>query len=358
LSRSDTALDLIVGLSLAGAAAAILLPPRQPSRIAAPLRVRRTPEHTRNVARQFMPPTTLAQHWPGAHELARLISKYAPTRVRRGKEINHSAKRRLNAGVAMLAFSVLTDSAVEHYRGSFENRAMYTPLITAALTLGASLFGFVDLQAERHLVRAAIYSAAAATGLTGLCFHIYNILKRPGRLSWSNLFYAAPIGAPAALTLAGLLGSAAERVGDTPARQHATVFGLPAGRMLAAVAAGGLAGTVGESGLLHFRGAYHDPAMMLPVTVPPVAAALLGASAIRPNRFMTQLARWWLRLTALLGFAGVGFHAYGVSRNMGGWRNWSQNVLNGPPLPAPPSFTGLALAGLAALSLIEENTHA
>jgi hypothetical protein len=39
---------------------------------------------------------------------------------------------------------------------------------------------------------------------------------------------------------------------------------------------------------------------------------------------------------------------------MGGWRNWNQNILNGPPLPAPPSFTGLALAGLAALSLIEE----
>jgi hypothetical protein len=97
--------------------------------------------------------------------------------------------------------------------------------------------------------------------------------------------------------------------------------------------------------------------MMLPVTVPPVAAALLGAATIRPSRFTTRLARWWLGLTALLGFAGVGFHAYGVSRNMGGWQNWSQNVLNGPPLPAPPSFTGLALAGLAALSLLEEKTH-
>jgi hypothetical protein len=44
----------------------------------------------------------------------------------------------------MLAFSVLADSAVEHCRGSFENRAMYAPLATAALTLGASLFGSVD----------------------------------------------------------------------------------------------------------------------------------------------------------------------------------------------------------------------
>jgi len=55
----------------------------------------------------------------------------------------------------------------------------------------------------------------------------------------------------------------------------------------------------------------------------------------------------------LVGFAGVAMHAYGVSRAMGGFRNWSQNVIDGPPLPAPPSFTALALAGLAGLSLLE-----
>jgi hypothetical protein len=43
---------------------------------------------------------------------------------------------------------------------------------------------------------------------------------------------------------------------------------------------------------------------------------------------------------------------------MGGWRNWSQNILNGPPLPAPPSFAGLALAGLAALELMKEHSDA
>jgi hypothetical protein len=117
-------------------------------------------------------------------------------------------------------------------------------------------------------------------------------------------------------------------------------------------------GTVGEAGLLHFRGAYHNPAMMLPVTVPPLASLSLAAATIHPTAATSRIARFWLRLTALLGFAGVGFHAYGVSRNMGGWRNWSQNVLNGPPLPAPPSFTGLALAGLAALPLIEDSSDA
>ena len=34
------------------------------------------------------------------------------------------------------------------------------------------------------------------------------------------------------------------------------------------------------------------------------------------------------------------------------WRNWRQNILAGPPIPAPPAFTGLALAGLGALILM------
>ena len=93
--------------------------------------------------------------------------------------------------------------------------------------------------------------------------------------------------------------------------------------------------------------------MYLPVTLPPVAATLLGSAALAPQRDDRWFTRWWLRLTAALGIAGMGFHIFGVSRDMGGWRNWSQNVLNGPPIPAPPSFTGLALAGLAALGLLE-----
>ncbi len=113
---------------------------------------------------------------------------------------------------------------------------------------------------------------------------------------------------------------------------------------------------MGEAGLLHFRGAYHNPAMVLPVTLPPIAAGLMAANSVAPRRpFLRKLTGWWLKATAALGLAGVGFHAYGVSRNAGGWRNWRQNLLNGPPIPAPPAFTGLAIAGLAALALLEED---
>src|SRR5689334_21890769 len=49
--------------------------------------------------------------------------------------------RKLHGAAAILALSVLVDSAVEHYRGSFRNRAMYAPLGASSLTLLASLLG-------------------------------------------------------------------------------------------------------------------------------------------------------------------------------------------------------------------------
>lgn len=274
-----------------------------------------------------------------------------PLAAKARDRVQERAARTLHLGAGLLALSVLADSGVEHYRGSFQNRAMVAPLASASLALASALRGALHPCLSARPFKWA-YKVAEATGLAGLGFHAYNVLKRPGGLSWQNLFYAAPVGAPAALTLAGFFGDCALQI-ENAKGEPATVFGQPAGRMLAAAASAGLAGTVGEVGLLHFRGAYHNPAMFLPVSLPPIASGLMAASAIAPKRVPRAPVRGWLWLTAGLGVAGVGLHAFGVWRNMGGWRNWSQNVLNGPPLPAPPSFAGLALVGLAALALME-----
>jgi hypothetical protein len=265
------------------------------------------------------------------------------------------AARRLNRAAGVIAASVLADSAIEHYRGSFHNKAMVAPLVTAGLSLVVSAHGNADKRPAAHRVRDGVYAAAALTGLVGTGFHIFNIRNKPDGLTWQNLFYSAPIGAPAALILSGLLGFLAERVRDTIPGEAPTIAGLSAGRVVAAAAGLGLLGTVGEAGLMHFRGAYHDPFMYLPVTIPPLTAVMIGHAAVGRTHERRRLTRFWLRFTAVLGFAGAGFHAIGVARNMGGWRNWRQNLLNGPPIPAPPSFTGLALAGLAALGLMEDH---
>ena len=261
--------------------------------------------------------------------------------------------QRLNRASGLLALSVLADSGLEHYRGQFKNPAMYTPLAVSSLALLASLHGTADRRRGAHRARDAIYALSAATSLVGFGFHLYNVGKRPGGYrTIGNFFYGAPIGAPWALSLAGLFGFASERVRDNPPGKRATILGLPAGRLLTLLSSAGLMGTVGEVGLLHFRGAFQNPFMYVPVTLPPVTAGAVAGAAVAPST--RPFSRVLLRLTALMGFAGVAFHAYGVKRMMGGWRNWKQNVMDGPPLPAPPSFTGVALAGLAALRLLED----
>lgn len=276
----------------------------------------------------------------------------APPRQRVRARSTDPVPRGLHTAAAALCASVLADSAVEHYRANFENPGMATSLAVSTLGLLAGARAATG-GAARAPLRRDIYGLAVATGLAGLGFHAYNLLRKPGGVCWQNLFYGAPVGAPAALGLAGALGLAADHVAGAttvPAR----IAGAPAGRALCALVAAGLAGTVGEVSLLHYRGSFQNPFMWLPVLLPPVAALLTGRSAIeRPHANGHGLTRAWLCLTAALGIGGVGFHAYGVSRAMGGWRNWTQNVVDGPPLPAPPSFSALAVAGLAALRLRE-----
>ncbi len=280
------------------------------------------------------------------------IARLGGREMHRSKKQTHiDTARTFNHSSALLALSVLADSAMEHYRGSFDNPAMYTPLVVSTLSLLAGLHGGSDREPARHPVRDSVYIGAALAGIAGTGFHLYNITKRPGGWSWHNLFYAAPIGAPTALLLSGALGAVSERLRDEPAHEP-RLFGMPAGQALALVTSAGLVGTLGEVALLHFRGSFQNPVMYAPIVIPPVASALLLNTALAAPR-ERPLTRLWLRITTALGFIGVGFHARGVARNRGGWRNWSQNLFNGPPLPAPPSFSALALAGLAALRLRE-----
>lgn len=155
---------------------------------------------------------------------------------------------------------------------------------------------------------------------------------------------AAPLG----ITMAGCLGLAAARMSDgTPASRMGTAIGW--------LSALGMIGTSAEATALHFRGAFQNPVMYAPVVVPPAAAVSLVAAVATRSLSIRPAARALLRLTGWIGTIGIGFHAWGVHRRMGGWRNWRQNLLVGPPLPAPPAFVALALAGLASLQLLDSD---
>jgi hypothetical protein len=261
------------------------------------------------------------------------------------------AQRLLNAAAATLAAGVVTDSTTEHYRAGFHNPAMFVgPLVSAAVLAATTRAALRPV--DGGALHTAILGMSVVTGFIGFGFHVANTSRRAGGWRTStNLFYGAPAAAPLAATMAGMLGLVASRINRRSESSDSAIERREA-VLVAGLAALGLCGTAAEAGALHFRGAFQNPVMYVPVVVPPATAAALARATTTRSPRELGIARSLLHLMAWVGVAGTGFHAWGVHRRMGGWRNWRQNVLAGPPLPAPPAFSGLALAGLAAVQLL------
>jgi len=85
--------------------------------------------------------------------------------------------------------------------------------------------------------------------------------------------------------LSGLAGLAASRlVGESERNQRRRLLGLPAALVLAWGTAAGLIGTVAEATLLHFRGAFHNPFMFVPVTLAHPLQRVLRRAPAPPSR--------------------------------------------------------------------------
>lgn len=97
--------------------------------------------------------------------------------------------RQLHGASAILGASVLTDSAIEHYRSGFRNPAMMTPLIASALTVASSLHGMGTAPVDSHNARTTIYELAIGVGAVGRAYHLYNVTKRVGGARLENFFY-------------------------------------------------------------------------------------------------------------------------------------------------------------------------
>ena len=178
----------------------------------------------------------------------------------------HEPARLINAAAAVLAAGVVTDSTAEHYRAGFHKRAMWIAPVVGSAALVTALRATAGPRRHRES-REAVFAASLATGVAGFLFHLKNVSQRPGGWNSSNVFYGAPMAAPLAAAMAGLLGLAGSRL--------ATDDGAPSIRLARAVgilSAVGLLGTSIEAAALQFRGAFQNPFMYAPVTLPPGVA--------------------------------------------------------------------------------------
>jgi hypothetical protein len=110
----------------------------------------------------------------------------------------------LTAGsVPALAYEIYT----EHYKGSFGDKWMWTPIaLTPPLTAAAVAGVFSERAAKTWLP--ALSALYAADGVIGVWTHLRGVQKRPGgfREPTYNLVMGPPLLAPGSLCLVGLLG--------------------------------------------------------------------------------------------------------------------------------------------------------
>jgi hypothetical protein len=123
---------------------------------------------------------------------------------------NGRVQKLLAATTALSAPALGAEIYFEHYKGSFGDKWMWTPLVLTPPLTAAGVAGVVSERAARvalPLVSALYF----LDGLVGIVTHVQGVRKRPGGFGEAhyNLVMGPPLLAPGSLCLVGALGLAA-----------------------------------------------------------------------------------------------------------------------------------------------------
>jgi hypothetical protein len=125
--------------------------------------------------------------------------------LRRGR-----VQRTLAAATALSALPLGAEIYFEHFRGSFGDKWMWTPV---ALSPALSAAGAAAVRSERaaRTVLPVVSALYCLDGLIGVYTHVQGVRKRPGGFSEPlyNIVMGPPLLAPGSLALVGAMGLAA-----------------------------------------------------------------------------------------------------------------------------------------------------
>jgi hypothetical protein len=130
--------------------------------------------------------------------------------LRRGR-----VQRSLAAATAASALPLGLEIYFEHFRGSFGDKWMWTPVVLSPALTAAGVAGIRSERAARTALP-AISALYCLDGLVGIYTHVQGVRKRPGgfREPLYNIVMGPPLLAPGSLALVGgmgLLAAAARR---------------------------------------------------------------------------------------------------------------------------------------------------
>jgi hypothetical protein len=131
---------------------------------------------------------------------ARLLAE-----LRRGR-----AQRTLAAATALSALPLGAEIYFEHFRGSFGDKWMWTPVVLSP-ALGAAGVAAVRSERAARTWLPAISALYCLDGMIGVYTHVQGVRKRPGGFSEPlyNVVMGPPLLAPGSLALVGGMGLAA-----------------------------------------------------------------------------------------------------------------------------------------------------
>jgi hypothetical protein len=119
-------------------------------------------------------------------------------------------QRTLSALTAVSAAGLGFEIYLEHYKGSFADKWMWTPIALTPPLTAAGAAGVVSERAAKTWLP-AISALYAADGVIGVITHLRGVARKPGGFSEAtyNLVMGPPLLAPGSLALVGGMGLAA-----------------------------------------------------------------------------------------------------------------------------------------------------
>jgi hypothetical protein len=116
-------------------------------------------------------------------------------------------QRTLAAASALTAPPLAFEIYLEHYKGSFGDKWMWTPVFLTPPLTAAGVAGVVSERAARTVLP-AVSLLYCLDGIVGLITHVQGVRKKPGGFSEPtyNLVMGPPLLAPGALLLVGAFG--------------------------------------------------------------------------------------------------------------------------------------------------------
>ncbi len=124
------------------------------------------------------------------------------------RNVSHGRFERALSGLTALSAVITTvEIYFEHYRASFGDRWMWSPIVVTPPVVVAGAAGVFSKRAAKTALplAAAIYTA---NGLLGLFFHARGVGRRPG--GWGLASYNVPMGppllAPGLMSMVGAMG--------------------------------------------------------------------------------------------------------------------------------------------------------